>query len=149
MEIRNGELPELKENVISDLVSLPLPLEPDKELFEPLLMDFLVFKLNKVLNSYLEGRLDGYGHSYTVKGIPDKAGACPCCGYLSIDVGESGLWDICPVCFWENGGDGPNHMTLETAKNNFRDIGAIDKKSLGFVEPDGPVKYARSNVSFR
>ncbi len=73
-----------------------------------------------------------------------KYGQCPCCEYYSIGFGEEGLWDICPVCFWENGGDGgPNHMTLEEAKKNFKQFGAIDKKCLDFIDPESKNKYKR------
>ncbi len=76
-----------------------------------------------------------------------KMGKCPCCEYYSIGFGEEGLWDICPVCFWENGGDGPNHMTLEEARKNFNQIGAIDKKALEFINPESKNKYKRKMLN--
>ncbi len=71
-------------------------------------------------------------------------GKCPCCKYYSIGFGDRGLWDICPVCFWENGGDGPNHMTLEQAQKNFKEIGAISERGLKFVNPKSKKLYKRS-----
>ena len=53
------------------------------------------------------------------------------------------MWDICPVCFWENGGDGPNHMALADAQKKFGDIGAISDRSLEYIDPEGPIKYAK------
>ncbi|TQV88695.1 hypothetical protein FLL46_08705 [Aliikangiella coralliicola] len=107
-------------------------------------MDFLIFKLNKVQNSYIEDKLRKYGLDCAVDGEPEEVAPCPCCDYLSISPGEKGAWEICTVCFWENGGDGPNHMSLAEARRNFEEIGAIDRCSLKFIDIEGPKKYARN-----
>lgn len=141
--IENGDLPLLNDKAILALCSFSSSSIPDREIFKPLLMDFQVFMLNKVQNSYLEEKLKGLGLDCTIEGKPEAAAACPCCEYLSISPGEEGAWEICTVCFWENGGDGPNHMALAEAKRNFVEFGAIDKRSLRFVDTEGSKKYAR------
>ncbi len=68
---------------------------------------------------------------------------CKCCGYLTIS--EYGLYDICPVCFWEDDSaesdsenedfisQANNDMTLIEAKNNFRKFGACSEKFVKLV----------------
>lgn len=59
--------------------------------------------------------------------------ACPCCGYLTLD--ERGMYEICPVCRWEDDGQGdhdadrvrggPNRgISLTQARANFAALGA-------------------------
>ncbi|MBP8300793.1 MAG: hypothetical protein KA020_10535 [Planctomycetes bacterium] len=61
--------------------------------------------------------------------------ACPCCRYLTLS--ERGAWCICPVCFWEDDGQGdadadvvrggPNGvLSLTIARASFTSIGASD-----------------------
>ena len=58
---------------------------------------------------------------------------CPCCAYLTI--ADPGGFEICPVCFWEDGGQGaadaevvrggPNgNLFLSQARKNFGQMGA-------------------------
>jgi Cysteine-rich CPCC len=67
---------------------------------------------------------------------------CPCCGYRTL--GERGGFEICEVCFWEDDGQddsdadtvrgGPNgSLSLTQARQNFREFGACDRKSLAHV----------------
>lgn len=63
---------------------------------------------------------------------------CPVCGYLTI----SGMWDICPVCFWEYEGEnkteksGANHgLSITEARENFALFGACDAEMLKNVRP--------------
>lgn len=62
--------------------------------------------------------------------------ACPCCHFLTLD--ERGRFEICPVCFWEDDGQGdadadevrggPNGgLSLSEARSNFARIGACDE----------------------
>ena len=59
---------------------------------------------------------------------------------------EDVLWDICPVCFWENDvfGEEPekysgaNRETLRQGRENYRRYGACDLRSVGFVRPLRP-----------
>ncbi|MFC0437354.1 CPCC family cysteine-rich protein [Kutzneria buriramensis] len=70
--------------------------------------------------------------------------ACPCCGYLTLDV--RGGYEICPVCFWEDDGQddhdaavvrgGPNKdLSLAQARTNFAALGASSGRCLSHVRP--------------
>lgn len=142
-DIEAGQFPNLSEEAISILVSTDSPEDADRKLFEPMLVDLMMFRLAFFTNEYLESKLNGLGKNDQVQGDVEEAGVCPCCHYFSIAPGEDGLWDICPVCFWENGGDGPNHISLAEAQVNFEAFGAIDERARKFVDPEGPIKYAR------
>jgi hypothetical protein len=63
--------------------------------------------------------------------------ACPCCAHLTL--GERGRFEICPVCFWEDDGQGdqdasvvrggPNgDLSLAQARANFAKFGACEKR---------------------
>jgi len=143
-DIKSGVLPRISDELILLIINTEEPPVKRKNIFVPLFLDWKIFELKYATNEYLEDRLKSYGRNFKVKGMIEKAGICPCCRFYSIGPGEDGLWDICPVCFWENGGDGPNHISIAEAQKNFRSIGAIDKRSLQFVEKDGTIKYAKS-----
>ncbi|MEU0508754.1 CPCC family cysteine-rich protein [Amycolatopsis sp. NPDC006125] len=77
---------------------------------------------------------------------PEAAGRwpCPCCGYLTLR--ERGVFEICPVCFWEDDGQdvhdadevrgGPNgRLSLTRARRNFGTFGAVSETALGHVRP--------------
>ena len=69
---------------------------------------------------------------------------CPCCGLDTIN--EKATFETCPVCHWEDDGQGdsdadiitggPNgNISLTTARENYREIGACHKKHLKKVRP--------------
>lgn len=58
---------------------------------------------------------------------------CECCEYVSI--AESGCYQICPVCFWEDEGPGwgldeqspANHgLSIRQGRENFKKYGACE-----------------------
>jgi len=67
--------------------------------------------------------------------------ACPCCGHATVT--SRGAYEICPVCFWEDDGQGdadadairggPNRVSLVDGRRNFARIGASDEEDLGKV----------------
>ncbi|MBA2679056.1 MAG: hypothetical protein H0U76_11755 [Ktedonobacteraceae bacterium] len=72
---------------------------------------------------------------------------CPCCGYITLS--ERGAYEVCPVCYWVDDGQddldadvnrviGPNHMSLELGRENYRKFGAIHKRALECVRPPLP-----------
>ncbi|MDY0985936.1 CPCC family cysteine-rich protein [Flavobacterium sp. CFBP9031] len=141
--IADESYPKISNHLI-DLISVTSKPVLNEE-SESLILDFIKDGFYFVSNSYLEFKLIEINQNFTDKviGEVEKAGLCPCCEYYSIGYGEDGFYDICPVCFWENGGNGPNHMTLEEAKLNFGKFGAINKNSLDFVDVEGRKKYAK------
>ncbi len=67
---------------------------------------------------------------------------CPCCGYLTIDDSEEVITDVCDVCFWQydeaahrepNRIIGANKVSLNTAKENFKSFGAVEKRFITLV----------------
>ncbi len=115
-----------------------------EEAFQPIYRDYLIFTFQFSTNKYLEKKLVEIGIKASVIGKIEPAGLCPCCKYYSIDFGEDGAWDICPVCFWENGGDGPNRMTLEEAQNNFEKYGVMSQSHLTSIDPEGKIKFRKA-----
>lgn len=67
---------------------------------------------------------------------------CPCCGRLTLK--GRGMFEICPVCFWEDDGQddhdaevvrgGPNRrLSLTEARRNYLAVGAADPVNLHHV----------------
>ena len=76
---------------------------------------------------------------------PNKKYQCPCCGYYTFD--EPNSFEICDVCFWQDDGvqadnpdylGGPNHISLNQARQNYKSFGAKDKSSLKYVRQPLP-----------
>lgn len=58
---------------------------------------------------------------------------CACCNFITIE--ETAISGICPVCFWQkdfyqeeniNDSGGPNLVSLNEAKENFKEFGAVE-----------------------
>jgi cysteine-rich CPCC protein len=64
--------------------------------------------------------------------LPHGMLACPCCGHATLS--ERAMYQICPVCFWEDDGQdsadaavergGPNKVSLARARANYLAFGA-------------------------
>jgi hypothetical protein len=64
--------------------------------------------------------------------LPHGMLACPCCGHATLS--ERGMYQICPVCFWEDDGQdshdadvdrgGPNRVSLRRGRASYLAIGA-------------------------
>lgn len=72
---------------------------------------------------------------------------CPCCGYLTIGEQPPGMFEICPVCFWEddnvqfedpNYTGGANRVSLNQARENFKLFGAVSREFVGQVRKPLP-----------
>lgn len=84
--------------------------------------------------------------------MPKPRHPCPCCGFLTL-LDPSGF-EICPVCYWEDDGQGeadaddvrggPNGiLSLTEAKTNFAKYGASDPKFRSHVRPAKPDELIR------
>lgn len=126
-----------------------VPPDPENALYDPLILNSLIFKYIGVKNEYLTHQMDTIGyHNLYIEGEKEALYPCPCCGYETLSL--YGEYEICPVCFWEDSGtrnpeqySGPNHMTLAEGRENYRRIGASKERSVQFVDKDGPLKYPR------
>lgn len=142
--IKEGRYPAISDKLIETINNTPKPILTEES--EILLIDYKVSGLKSVRNLYLQSKLKSIKPDFDeeVTGEEEKAGLCPCCEYYAIGYEEDGLWDICPVCFWENGGDGPNHMRLEDAKLNFLKFGAMNEGALKFIDKEAKEKYKKN-----
>jgi Cysteine-rich CPCC len=73
--------------------------------------------------------------------------ACPCCAFLTLPA--RGQYELCPVCFWEDDGQGdddadvvrggPNGpLSLAQARANYAKFGACSQAFLQNVRPPTP-----------
>ena len=69
---------------------------------------------------------------------------CPCCGYLTLSKAPGGTYETCKVCFWEDDGvqlrdpnyrGGANKVSLNEARENFRQHGASEERFRAHVRP--------------
>ena len=142
-ELRSEGIEDPSPELIEWLASGDQCPSPTPSFMRPVLLSSLMKSHAQVQNSYIESELGKTIEGVKVEGEDAVGSLCPCCGYYSLDAEDPG-WDICLVCFWENGGDGPNHMTLAEAQKNFATFGAMSEGHLTHVDPLGPQKYRRS-----
>ena len=80
---------------------------------------------------------------------PELPLRCPCCFYKTLSKRD--IFEICPVCFWEDDGQddhnaevvrgGPNgKLSLAQARVNYINLGASDKRRVAFVRPPKPTE---------
>lgn len=120
-------------------------LDPTDPRYDPALLLAIEHGFLGVRNEFLSQKLGA-----PVVGEVERLLACPCCSYLTLR--ERGAYSICPVCFWEDDGNdepthesGPNHMTLGQGRANFASFGAVTRRELAFVDPEGRAKYLRAD----
>jgi hypothetical protein len=79
--------------------------------------------------------------------------ACPCCGFLTLES-DSGAWEICEVCFWEDdplqlveasSAGGANAVSLDEARENFRAFGASEPRFKRHVRAPRPQEVPSSH----
>lgn len=68
---------------------------------------------------------------------------CPCCGEMTIDDSDFPIVEICEVCYWQydvvaqRNPDkiiGPNKVSLNTARENYRLYGACEQRFINQVK---------------
>ena len=86
----------------------------------------------------------------------DPSFPCSCCGYLTMGSEDTGSFDICPVCGWEDDNvqadnpdrrGGANGMSLNEAKTNFSEFGAISQMFAKRVRKPRPEEIPPSLMS--
>jgi len=97
---------------------------------------------------WFEDYTDALDHRSVVRKVEDGVlFRCPCCACATLS--ERGGFEICEVCFWEDDGQddhdadvvrgGPNRsLSLSQARQNFREFGACDRRSLEHVRKPKP-----------
>lgn len=82
--------------------------------------------------------------------MPDRCYPCRCCGFLTLSDPQSGSYEICPVCFWEDDGvqnedpvyaGGANRVCLLEAHSNYIRFGACEKEGIGNVRPPTAAEF--------
>ncbi|WP_091358719.1 CPCC family cysteine-rich protein [Amphritea atlantica] len=79
---------------------------------------------------------------------------CPCCENRTLPGDDifPGSFYVCPVCYWEddnvqyddpNFSGGANKESLNQARSNYKEFGAINKEMLQYVRP--PAEEEKSN----
>lgn len=82
------------------------------------------------------------GHNMDHKKNKHGKYQCPCCHYYTLEEPDTGSYDICPVCYWEddnvqfhdeNFSGGANVVSLAIARKNFLEFGASEKRFINQV----------------
>lgn len=132
--------------------SPPENLNPGNPIYRPVLIDRLRESFrgatNEYLLDYLRSRLNlAVSH---LEGEPSRLLTCPVCRYKTF--AELGTWHTCPVCGWNSDpmqeavpteSLGSNGLSLEAARRNFAEFGAINRNKLADLTPDRTQKYPR------
>ena len=87
----------------------------------------------------------------------DRRYPCRCCGFWTLSDPQTGNYEVCPVCFWEDDAvqnadpeyeGGTNRVSLSEARGKYIRIGDCEKRSVGSVRspmaaefPPVPVLY--------
>ncbi len=123
--------------------------------YSPEVQSFLLKYISAIINygvtnEYLTKTIEKTGvENIIVEGTYPVLEKCPCCDHRTLV--ERGRYDVCRVCFWEDDGTEmesenlhsyPNKMSLDAARNNFKEYGACDQRAKQFVDPEGPLKFA-------
>ncbi len=130
----------------------PKDLKPGNPIYRPILLDKMKRPFRGATNAYLANYLNN------VAGVPvdtvegDLPGwlACPVCGYKTFEV--LGDWDTCPVCGWNSDPvqeavhddpTGANGISLNQARENFQEFGAITQEKLAALDSEAKKKFPR------
>lgn len=77
---------------------------------------------------------------------------CACCGYKIID--EKGIYEICPICYWEDDPvqesnpwfeGGANVPSLYKAQQNYKRFGAMEERFISNVRNISSNDFRDSN----
>lgn len=72
---------------------------------------------------------------------------CPCCGFVTLPEPSPGSLEICHVCLWQDdmvgfndprSAVGPNAVSLDEARLNYREFGACERRFIKSVRPPSP-----------
>jgi len=132
----------------------PPDLYPGNPIYRPILIDRMREKFKGATNDYLAYYLQSKTGIPVdrVEGKPSELLPCPVCNYKSFI--ELGTWKTCPVCAWNSDpmqeampteAVGSNGLSLEDARRNFAQFGAITQDKLSEIDPEGKQKFPKAN----
>ena len=84
--------------------------------------------------------------------IQQRKFPCPSCGFLTLDEEPPGTFAICPVCGWEDDNvqfhdpsysGGANPVSLEEARRNFVEFGAVSERVKDLVRSPTPQEFPK------
>jgi len=128
----------------------PSDLRPGNPIYRPILMDKMKRPFRGATNEYLRDHLKTVVKIDVDEVSGDLPGwlPCPVCNYHTLEV--LGDWDTCPACGWNSDpvqesipddATGANGISLNGARQNFREFGAITRQKLTELEPDAKKMY--------
>ncbi len=139
----------LSASLRKEILETDSPADVESQEYIPLLAIALQYKFKGVKNDYIRQYLKKINHKeYELVGKPENLFKCPCCNYLTLELKSE--YDICSVCYWEDDGSSDlekyspvNRLTLQEAKGNFLKYGAVTRKAVEFVDPEGKKKWIK------
>lgn len=131
----------------------PADLKPGNPIYRPILVERMKQPFRGATNEYLAEylRRDVGLDVQSVEGKLPTWIACPVCKYHTFEI--VGDWDICAVCGWNSDPvqeampddpTGANGISLNQARANFEQFGAISQQILNDVDPEARKRYPRS-----
>jgi hypothetical protein len=131
----------------------PENFKPGNPIYRPVLIEKMKQPYRGATNEFLAGYLrEQLGLSVdTVEGELPTWLPCSACGYHTFEI--VGDWDTCVVCGWNSDPvqeampddpTGANGISLNAARKNFEQFGAISRQKLEEVDPDARARYPRT-----
>jgi hypothetical protein len=131
----------------------PEELNPGNPIYRPILIEKMKQPYRGATNEYLAEYLrDVVGIDIDkVEGNLPTWLPCPICGYHTFEI--VGDWDNCSVCGWNSDPvqeamhddpTGANGISLNEARRNYEQFGAISREKLAELDPEEKKKYPRS-----
>lgn len=132
----------------------PEDLQPGNPIYRPVLLEKMKDSFRGATNEYLAKHLNET-LSIEVEQIEGSLPSwlpCPVCDYRTFAV--VGDWDVCPVCGWVSDPvqeampedpTGANSISLNQARQNFQEYGAVTQKKLAELEPQNKEKYPKAS----
>jgi hypothetical protein len=132
----------------------PSDLKPGNPIYRPILLDKMKKPFRGATNEYLAEYLEsvlGINNVYQVKGDLPGWLPCPVCAYRTFEV--LGDWDTCPVCGWNSDPvqetihddpTGANGISLNEARQNYQQLGAITTEKVAGLDPEEKKKYPKT-----
>lgn len=132
----------------------PEDLQPGNPIYRPVLLEKMKKSFRGATNEYLLKHLTeelGFEVDQVEGELPTWL-PCPVCQYRTFAV--VGDWDVCPVCGWvsdpvqeaiNDDPTGANGISLNQARQNYEEFGAITQEKLTELEPQSKEKYPKAS----